>query len=57
MEKLKDIEALKNLSKRIKEDTFKPDTPRIRVCSGTACTASGTPKVVSAIEEEADKKD
>ena len=56
MEKLKDIEALKNLSKRIKEETFKPDTPRIRVCSGTACTASGTPKVVSAIEEEADKK-
>ncbi|MBI5204514.1 MAG: NAD(P)H-dependent oxidoreductase subunit E [Nitrospirae bacterium] len=56
MEKLKNIEALKNLSKRIKEETFKPDTPRIRVCSGTACTASGTPKVVSAIEEEAGKK-
>ncbi|MDO9288951.1 MAG: NADH-ubiquinone oxidoreductase-F iron-sulfur binding region domain-containing protein [Thermodesulfovibrionales bacterium] len=56
MEKLKDIEDLKSLRKRIKEETFKPDVPRIRICSGTACTASGTPKVVSAIEEEAGKK-
>lgn len=56
MERLKDIEELKSLRKRIKEETFKPDIPRIRICSGTACTASGTPKVVSAIEEEAGKK-
>lgn len=56
MEKLKTIDDLKNLRKRIKEDTFLPDVPRIRLCSGTACTATGTPKVLGAIEEEAAKR-
>src|SRR5512135_544351 len=56
MEKLKTIDDLKNLRKRIKEDTFLPDVPRIRLCSGTACTATGTPKVLAAIEEEAAKR-
>ena len=56
MEKLKSIDDLKNLRKRIKEDTFLPDVPRIRLCSGTACTATGTPKVLGAIEDEATKR-
>ncbi|MBI4690700.1 MAG: NAD(P)H-dependent oxidoreductase subunit E [Nitrospirae bacterium] len=56
MEKLKTIDELNILRERLKEETFKPDTPRIRVCSGTACTASGTPKLVTAIEEETGKK-
>jgi len=56
MEILKTINDLKNLRKRIKEDTFLPDVPRIRLCSGTACTATGTPKVLGAIEEEATKR-
>ncbi len=56
MEKLRTIDDLKNLRKRIKEDTFLPDVPRIRLCSGTACTATGTPKVIGAIEEEAAKR-
>ncbi|MDA8241352.1 MAG: NADH-quinone oxidoreductase subunit NuoF [Nitrospiraceae bacterium] len=56
MEKLKTIDDLKNLRKQISEHTFLPDVPRVRLCSGTACTATGTPKVLSAIEEEAAKR-
>ncbi|SPQ00102.1 Putative hydrogen hydrogenase (HndC) [Candidatus Sulfobium mesophilum] len=56
MEKLKTIDDLKNLRKLIKEETFLPDVPRVRLCSGTACTATGSPKVLGAIEEEAAKR-
>src|SRR5512135_420778 len=56
MEKLKTIDDLKNLRKQITDHTFLPDVPRVRLCSGTACTATGTPKVLSAIEEEAAKR-
>ena len=56
MEKLKTVDDLKNLRKLIEEETFVPDTPRVRLCSGTACTATGTPKVLGAIEEEAAKR-
>jgi len=56
MEKLKSIDEFKKLSARLKTETFKPDEARIRVCSGTACTATGTPKVVSAMEEESGKR-
>lgn len=56
MEKLKSIEDLKNLRNRLKDETFRPERPRIRLCSGTACTATGTPNVLSAMEEEAHKR-
>ncbi len=56
MEKLKTADDLKNLRKLIEEETFVPDIPRVRLCSGTACTATGTPKVLGAIEEEAAKR-
>jgi NADH:ubiquinone oxidoreductase subunit F (NADH-binding)/(2Fe-2S) ferredoxin len=56
MEKLKSIEEFKSLQKKLSEETFQPQTPRIRLCSGTACTATGTHKVVAAIEEEAGKR-
>lgn len=56
MEKLHSIEAFKKLRKQLTEETFKPEVPRIRLCSGTACNATGTPKVVAAIEEEAAQK-
>jgi NADH:ubiquinone oxidoreductase subunit F (NADH-binding)/(2Fe-2S) ferredoxin len=56
MEKLKTIDDLKNLRKQTADHTFLPDVPRVRLCSGTACTATGTPKVLSAIEEEAAKR-
>jgi len=56
MENLKTIDELRNLRGHLKEETFKPDIPRIRVCSGTACTASGTPEVITVIEKEAGKR-
>ena len=56
MEKLKNIDDLKKLRKQIEQETFVPGVPRVRLCSGTACTATGTPKVLSAIEEEASKR-
>jgi len=53
MERLHTIEDLKKLRKQLVEETFRPEVPRVRLCSGTACTATGTNKVVAAIEEEA----
>jgi NADH-quinone oxidoreductase subunit F/NADP-reducing hydrogenase subunit HndC len=53
MERLHTIEDLKKLRKQLIEETFRAEVPRIRLCSGTACTATGTNKVVAAIEEEA----
>ncbi|MDI6744233.1 MAG: NADH-ubiquinone oxidoreductase-F iron-sulfur binding region domain-containing protein [Thermodesulfovibrionales bacterium] len=53
MERLKSIDDLKKLGDCLKDDTFRPEIPRVRLCSGTACTATGTPKVLSAMEEEA----
>jgi len=56
MAKLQIIADLTNLRKLLEEETFKPDVARIRLCSGTACTATGTPKVVTALEEEAARR-
>jgi len=56
MDRLKTIDDLKKLRKNLKDETFKPEIPRIRICSGTACTATGTPKVLDAIAEEAGKR-
>jgi len=56
MERLKSIDDFRKLSVTRKAETFKPDTTRVRVCSGTACAATGTPKVLSAMEEEAGKR-
>ncbi|GAB4486765.1 MAG: NADH-quinone oxidoreductase subunit NuoF [Thermodesulfovibrionales bacterium] len=56
MAKLKTVEELKNLRALLSEETFKEDVPRIRLCSGTACTATGTPKVITALEEEAARR-
>jgi NADH-quinone oxidoreductase subunit F/NADP-reducing hydrogenase subunit HndC len=50
MERLKGINDLKNLRLLLKEETFKPDTHRVRVCTGTACLASGSHKVVEEFE-------
>lgn len=56
MGKLHTVEELANLRKLLTEETFRPEVPRIRLCSGTACTATGSPKVVTALEEEAAKR-
>jgi NADH:ubiquinone oxidoreductase subunit F (NADH-binding)/(2Fe-2S) ferredoxin len=56
MSRLNTIDDLKNLRRLLEEETFAPDIPRIRLCSGTACTATGTLKVLTALEEEAVKR-
>jgi len=56
MGKLQTIADLTNLRKLLEEETFKPDIARIRLCSGTACTATGTPKILTALEEEAARR-
>jgi len=56
MSRLNTIDDLTNLRRLLEEETFTPDIPRIRLCSGTACTATGTPKVLTALEEEAVKR-
>ncbi len=56
MGKLKSAEDLRNLRKLLEDETFKPGTPRMRVCSGTACTATGSQKVVNAIQDEAARR-
>jgi NADH-quinone oxidoreductase subunit F/NADP-reducing hydrogenase subunit HndC len=56
MEKLRSVEALKALRERLREETFRPEIPRIRACSSTACKASGSSKVIGAVEEEARRR-
>ena len=41
MSRMNSIDDLKNLRKLLEEETFAADVPRIRLCSGTACTATG----------------
>ena len=56
MDRINTIEDFKKLRTQLMEETFKPEVPRVRLCSGTACTATGTHKVMAAIEEEAGKR-
>jgi (2Fe-2S) ferredoxin len=56
MERLKSIEDLKNLRTRLSEEVFGPDKNRIRLCCGTACTATGSGKIVKILEEGISKK-
>jgi len=56
MARLKNIEDLKNLRLLLKDETFKEDKERIRVCTGTACMASGAKKVVDNLEKSAADK-
>jgi NADH:ubiquinone oxidoreductase subunit F (NADH-binding)/CBS domain-containing protein/(2Fe-2S) ferredoxin len=54
--RLQSIDALKNLRTRLKEETFRPEKNRVRVCCGTACVASGSKKIVDAFEQESGQK-
>ncbi|NTU42076.1 MAG: NADH-quinone oxidoreductase subunit F, partial [Nitrospirales bacterium] len=56
MERLNSIEDLKGLRERLQSELFLPTQARARVCCGTACTASGSHKVIAAMEDEAQKK-
>jgi NADH:ubiquinone oxidoreductase subunit F (NADH-binding)/CBS domain-containing protein/(2Fe-2S) ferredoxin/Pyruvate/2-oxoacid:ferredoxin oxidoreductase delta subunit len=57
MERLKNIKELKNLRALLVEEVFRPDKDRVRICCGTACTATGSGKVVKVLEEQIAKKD
>jgi len=50
MERLKNLDDLKNLRLLLKEEIFRPDMHRVKVCTGTACLASGSRKVVEEFE-------
>jgi NADH:ubiquinone oxidoreductase subunit F (NADH-binding)/(2Fe-2S) ferredoxin len=54
MAKLKNVSELIELKEKLKEETFKPDTLRARVCCGTACTATGAHKLIDRFEKEAE---
>ncbi|GER92826.1 NADH-quinone oxidoreductase subunit F [hot springs metagenome] len=56
MEKLKSIDDLKRLREKLSSEIFLHGKPRIRACCGTACTATGSYKVIDAIHEDAKKK-
>lgn len=56
MEKLNSIDDFKSLRERLATEVFEPGKPRTRVCCGTACTATGSHKVIKAMEEEAKAK-
>ena len=56
MARLKSIEELQNLRLLLQEETFPEDKERIRVCTGTACMATGANKVIERIEEKAKEK-
>jgi NADH-quinone oxidoreductase subunit F/NADP-reducing hydrogenase subunit HndC len=53
MKKMQSIDELKNLRKKLAKETFQPDQLRARVCCGTACTATGSQKVIDAFNQEA----
>ncbi|MEO5356253.1 MAG: SLBB domain-containing protein [Nitrospirae bacterium YQR-1] len=53
MERVKSLEAFKNLQLLLKDETFKEDVPRLRTCTGTACMATGAAGVIQKVEEEA----
>src|SRR4030043_25199 len=51
-ERLKSIDDLKNLRSVVSRETFDPEKNRIRICCGTACTASGSGDIVKILDEE-----
>src|SRR4030042_1763069 len=51
-ERLKSIDDLKNLRSVVSRETFDQEKNRIRICCGTACSASGSRDVVKVLEEE-----
>jgi NADH-quinone oxidoreductase subunit F/NADP-reducing hydrogenase subunit HndC len=56
MEKLHSIEDLRRLREKLVAEVFDSGRKRARVCCGTACTASGSSKVIEELEKEAEKR-
>ena len=56
MNKLTSVKALGELQSKLEKNTLKEGDQRLRVCCGTACTATGAYKVIDAFEAEAKEK-
>ena len=56
IKRLNSVEDLGRLRESLRKFMFLPDTPRMNVCCGTACTASGSHKVIDALRREADQR-
>ena len=56
MEKLIALEELENMRNHLGSEIFQEGKNRIRVCTGTACVASGAHAIVDTIEREAVEK-
>ncbi|HXX57514.1 MAG TPA: NAD(P)H-dependent oxidoreductase subunit E, partial [Thermodesulfovibrionales bacterium] len=56
MERLESIQNLGRLREKLATEVFLPGRERARVCCGTACTASGSSKVIQSLEAEAEKR-
>ncbi|GAB4406654.1 MAG: NADH-quinone oxidoreductase subunit NuoF [Thermodesulfovibrionales bacterium] len=56
MERINNLEDLKNLRTDLKENLSRTDRKIVRVCCGTACSAQGSKKIVRAFEEESPLK-
>jgi len=56
METVKSIKDLRILREKLASEVLLPGRERARVCCGTACTASGSSKVISSLEAEAERK-
>jgi len=55
VERLKNIEELKNLRDLLIKDVWMPGKYRMKVCCGLPCSTLGSQKVVKALEEEISK--
>jgi NADH-quinone oxidoreductase subunit F/NADP-reducing hydrogenase subunit HndC len=56
MERLKSIEEFRDLSVFLGKEVFSPEKNRVKICCGTACTATGSRAIVRVFEEEISKK-
>ena len=56
MERLKSIDEIRALRRRLEAELFDPGKTRARVCCGTACSASGSHGVIDALKEDAARR-
>lgn len=56
LKRLEDLGALKELRALLSRELFRPDKKRIKICCGTACTATGSKNIIRAFEEEGAKR-
>jgi NADH-quinone oxidoreductase subunit F/NADP-reducing hydrogenase subunit HndC len=56
MDRLTNIDALKSLREKLEKETFRSDANRVRMCCGTACTATGAYKIIDSLKEESENR-